>query len=147
MAQRKLAVVVTGGRHYGKNESERELIYAALDKAQPEVVLHGDESRADSVAFDWCDANGVWVVGYPADWSIGKAAGSMRNGRMCDDLLKYRPDGYRIGVIAFPGGTGTASCIRHAGRRGIKVWQPAEAGEVRFDTAPAMAEELEPGVI
>lgn len=160
MAQRKLAVIVTGGRTFGHSkrhdsatrkreaEAERQAAYAALDAASPEVVLHGDcPTGADAVAKDWCTENHVWYVGYPADWSRGKSAGPMRNGVMCDDLLKYRPDGYRIGVIAFPGGDGTASCINHAGRRGIKVWQPAEAGEVRFDTAPAMAEELEPGVV
>jgi hypothetical protein len=142
MASRKLAVVVTGGRHYGKKKSEREAVYAALDKAAPSVVLHGGASGADTIASEWCKLRGVWQVEYPADWSLGKAAGPMRNGRMCDDLKLYVADGYRIGVVAFPGGAGTASCIRHADRRGIKVWQPVTcADEERFEKAPAMADD------
>ena len=47
----------------------------------------------------------------------GKAAGPERNRRMLDT---FKPDG----VIAFPGGRGTADCCRAADERAIPVWRP-----------------------
>lgn len=143
---RKLAVVVNGGRNYGKIQRERAAIYAALDKAKPEVVLHGAATGADTIAGEWCKLRGVWVVEYPADWTLGKIAGPKRNAQMIDDLLLYKPDGYRIGVISFPGGVGTASCNTLAERRGIKIWQPQahaaqDGGAVKFVSLSAMTEQ------
>jgi len=33
-------------------------------------------------------------------------------------------DGKPDGVVAFPGGTGTADMIRRAKKAGLKVWEP-----------------------
>ncbi len=123
---RRLAVIVTGGRAY----TNVALVNAALDKIKPDLVLHGDADGADQLAERWCEANSVQYVAYPANWdALGKAAGPKRNGDMCDDLLKYRQDGYRIGVVAFPGNAGTKSCVEHAERRRIPVWHPARIDE------------------
>lgn len=138
MASRRLAIVATGGREYGRTrrgdtkariaEAERESahVVAALERLKPDVVLHGGATGADAIVDAWCQLNSVKVIAYPAQWDkYPKAAGPMRNGTMCDDLMLYKNDGYRIGVVAFPGGAGTASCVNHAERRGIKVWTPA----------------------
>lgn len=141
MASRKLAVVVTGGRDYGVPGAgksmaaalaERQVVLNALEEAGPSVVLHGGAKGADAVAAYWCKAmRGVWVAEYPAEWEkFGKIAGPKRNGQMCDDLLKYKADGYRIALLAFPGGAGTASCVTHAERRGIPVWRYPEGKAV-----------------
>lgn len=121
---RKLAIVVTGGRNY----ANAELVNAALDVCRPDLVLHGDATGADQLAERWCNDTETPYVAYPAQWNIHeRAAGPIRNGHMCDDLLKYRHDGYRIGVVAFPGNAGTANCVNCADERGIPVWYPARS--------------------
>jgi hypothetical protein len=62
--------------------------------------------------------NGIHEEGYPANWDRdGKSAGRMRNVHM---LRSGKPDG----VVAFPGGDGTAHMIAIAERARVPVWQP-----------------------
>ena len=139
MTARRLAVVVTGGRTFGKHnrratkaeqakaQAERNLVYHGLDMLNPERVLHGGAEGADAAASAWCSQHGVWQEEHPANWQqLGKAAGPIRNGQMADTLLQYKRDGWRVAVVAYPGGAGTQSMIRHAERRGITVIRPAD---------------------
>ena len=55
---------------------------------------------------------------YPAQWDVyGRRAGPIRNQEMIDE---GKPDG----VVAFPGGKGTADMVRRAEAAGLKVWFP-----------------------
>jgi predicted Rossmann-fold nucleotide-binding protein len=117
-----MRVLVCGGRDY----TDRGAVYLALDRLHEkrgiDVVIHGAARGADTLAADWAAANGVPAEPYPADWSRGRQAGPVRNQLMLD---QGRPDG----VVAFPGGAGTADMCRRAEAAGLRVWRPeAPAG-------------------
>lgn len=105
-----MRVVVTGGRDYADSAT----VYATLDAIKPTIIAQGDAAGADGLARAWANERGVPCVGYPADWSRGRKAGPLRNAMM---LRNFQPDL----VVAFPGGTGTADCVRRAGRMHIPV--------------------------
>ena len=93
--------------------------FTLLSGACPHPEWHKDDSKtgfsADMLAIEWAIRNGIMFVGYPADWSQGKSAGPKRN----QTMLMADPDG----VIAFPGGAGTADMIRRAEAQKFTVWK------------------------
>jgi hypothetical protein len=97
-------VVVTGGRDY----KDYIMVNEILDFINPDTVIQGGASGADKLALEWAKANKKSFVTYEADWTkYGKRAGPIRNRLM---LIEH-PDAV---VIAFPGGAGTANCVRTA---------------------------------
>lgn len=113
-----LRVIVCGGRDY----SHRNHVFGALDRLHRErgiaCVIHGGAGGADSLAGEWAEGAGVPVQRFPADWKVSaRAAGPLRNARM---IAEGQPDG----VVAFPGGKGTADMIAQAEAAGLKVWRP-----------------------
>ena len=117
-----MKVIVCGGRDY----NDREAVFAALDKAHAkrpfDMVIQGGAQGADRLAAMWADARGVISAQVDALWDAhGKAAGPRRNRAM----LALFPDG----VIAFPGGRGTADMIAAAREAGVKVWMPYGANK------------------
>ena len=114
-----LRILVCGGRDY----SDSRAVYRALDRIRAErgiaVLIHGAARGADSIAARWAEQENVATLAFPADWEQhGRAAGPKRNQQMLDE---GRPDG----VVAFPGGVGTADMVRRAQAAGIGVWRPA----------------------
>ena len=74
------------------------------------------------------------ALGWPvrqrrAEWSrLGMAAGPIRNQAMLEEAgALAHCDGAELLVLAFPGGAGTASCIREA-----RQWHRFSGGEVRM---------------
>lgn len=113
-----MRVLVCGGRDF----HDRTKVYATLDRLHAKrcitIVIQGAADGADRLAAEWGWDRGIMVSSFPADWqTFGRAAGHKRNQQMLDE---GKPDG----VIAFPGGAGTADMIRRAEAAGIKVWQP-----------------------
>jgi predicted Rossmann-fold nucleotide-binding protein len=113
-----MRVIVCGGRDF----TDRKALETALDRLNLErgiaCVISGAASGADTLAVEWAAKRGVPVSLYPADWKKwGDAAGPIRNRFMLNDS---KPDG----VVAFPGGSGTADMIGVARMSGLKVWQP-----------------------
>lgn len=111
-------ILVCGGRDFGGRAS----LFAVLDsahRAKPvTAIIHGAARGADTLAGEWAQANGVRVESYPANWSLGKKAGPMRNRRM---LVKGKPDI----VFAFPRadgsiGEGTADMMHQAKAAGVR---------------------------
>ena len=107
-------VLVTGGRAYRK----RAYLYGVLDAihaATPiTLLIEGGANGADALARHWAIARNVPHLTFQADWILfGKAAGPMRNQRM----VNQNPDL----VVAFPGDTGTADCVRKARAKHIEV--------------------------
>lgn len=116
-----MKLLVCGGRDY----HDRDAVFAALDRAHAKrpitMVIHGAASGADRLAGEWADDRGVLSASVKALWDKHgrKAAGPIRNRGM----LTLLPDG----VVAFPGGNGTADMIGAARAAGLNVWEPYRA--------------------
>lgn len=107
-----MRLVVTGGRDY----CDTARVFAALDELHARrpvtVLIEGEAGGLDVRAKAWAQRRGVAVDPYPADWSIGRAAGPQRNDAM---IYMGKPD---YGLV-FPGGTGTADMRRRLVAAGI----------------------------
>lgn len=112
-----MRILVCGSRDY----ADVDAVFRALDKAHAHapitVIVHGDCSGADQLADQWAKKNSVSCWRFPAQWSDGPSAGPARNARM---LIEANPQG----VIAFPGGTGTANMIKLARAAKLPIWRP-----------------------
>jgi hypothetical protein len=111
-------VIVCGGRDFHRPSQ----VNMALDRMhavkQISCVIEGGASGADHLARRWAERNGVELLTFFAEWDgQGKAAGPLRNQRMIDE---GKPDG----IVAFPGGRGTADMVSRAEAAGLKVWRP-----------------------
>lgn len=91
-------------------------------------VVSGMAQGADTWACTWAERFGIGVRKFPADWSVGKAAGVIRNQQMLDYLLSV-PDPILVSVptryvVAVWDGisTGTADMVRRAEKAGIPVF-------------------------
>lgn len=128
-------VLVTGSRDWQDYSAVFNAIEIAIDEARAAgrtdvVVVHGQcPTGADWCAGEYCEDQCAWWEGvgialseepHPADWSIGKKAGPLRNQAMVD-----------LGAdvcLAFPlaGSRGTRHCMSAAEKAGIpvKVFSP-----------------------
>jgi hypothetical protein len=118
-----MKIVVCGGRDF----VDVELFNRTLDrlhKRHPIThVIHGGASGAYDLAGDWARLNKIPCQVFFAHWiGEGRAAGPLRNGRMLDE----RPDI----VVVFPGGRGTADCVRQAAIRRIRTFVVDVGGKV-----------------
>lgn len=110
-------LIVCGGRDYG----DRDRVFATLDRVHAarliERIAHGGAPGADLLASQWAHVRGVTAVRFPAEWhKHGNAAGPIRNAEM---LRIFKADG----VVAFPGGRGTADMIARAKAAGLPVME------------------------
>ena len=129
-----LSIIVCGGRAF----HDRVFVFQTLDTillAYREVaVIHGGAPGADTLADRWAHAANVnppkgctcaMPLKVPADWTAhGNRAGPIRNAKMLGILLARRAPGHKIGVVAFPGGSGTRHMSEIAFRAGVKVLEP-----------------------
>ena len=111
-----MRIAVTGGRTYAK----REVVFQALDRVHerhPDMILvHGGAPGADAIAAWWALAREVEQDRHPAEWKThGRGAGPIRNQEMVDSGLD--------GLVAFPGGNGTADMTRRCEAAGVRVWR------------------------
>jgi len=111
-------LLVCGGRDY----FDRAKAFMALDRAHAAkpitAVIQGGARGADALGKEWAQTRGIPQVEFAANWKkLGRRAGPMRNTAM---LQEGKPEG----VLALPGGTGTADMIAQAKAAGVKVWQP-----------------------
>lgn len=119
-------LLVTGGRDY----ADREHVWSALDRVHARrpvaLLIHGGATGADALADEWARARGVDVLVFPARWReyfngpVDRGAGPRRN---ADMVRNGRPDG----AVAFPGGAGTADCVRRCEAAGVRVWHPGKS--------------------
>lgn len=109
----KFRLCVTGGRAY----SDTDHVDRILTVLWPFQLGEGGAHGADLLCKRWVKARALCAVTtYPAEWdAYGKSAGPVRNRFMLDDFKPHM-------LVAFPGGAGTADCIRAAHERGIPVW-------------------------
>lgn len=112
-------LVVTGGRGF----ADQALLWRSLDRVLrergPLVLWHGGCSGADALAAEWAAARGVPARVWAADWArFGRAAGPLRSRAM---LAAAAATG-SCGLVAFPGGRGTAAACAAARALGVGVW-------------------------
>lgn len=109
-----VTLIVCGGRDF----SDWPYLNSVLDDIHKRRgivrIIHGAANGADTFAGRWARSRGIEVVACEARWGVhGKAAGPMRNAYM----LSWEPDG----VVAFPGGRGTADMVKQARENGVPV--------------------------
>lgn len=115
-----MKVLVCGGRKYDDAAKVDAVLSKLHAEAGIERVIEGGAKGADYLARQWALSNGVISSVFFADWeNQGSFAGPARNQRMLDE---GQPDL----VIAFPGGRGTADCVRRARRMGFQVVEIAD---------------------
>ena len=127
-----MRIVVCGGRNYSNFEFLIKIMDELLrDYIQPPNTIQvrdkalfsiatGGATGADTLAERWARMRGIKCKTYLPDWNrYGDAAGPKRNIKMIDT---FAPDL----LVAFKGGFGTASSIKHAKSKGIKVFTPDE---------------------
>ncbi len=97
-------VIVTGGRDYNDYHKVADI----LEFLNADLIIQGGATGADKMAKTYAELAGIECQTYEADWNAyGKAAGPIRNTLM----LKENPNAV---VLAFPGGNGTANCLKQA---------------------------------
>jgi hypothetical protein len=116
-------VLVCGGRYYNDDACVEKVLNDLHSKTPFTVLIHGAARGADTLANVWAKLKGIERIPCPANWTAyGPAAGPIRNQYM---IVTHKPDL----VVAFPGDTGTADCVRKAKAAGIEVMeiQPTRA--------------------
>ena len=109
-------VVIAGSRNF----TDYVLFSAVVDKCLSRIrneydliILSGHCSGTDMMAERYAKEKGFKLEVFPADWSLGRKAGPLRNKQMVD-VADF--------AIAFPsGGRGTQSLINLANEKGIPV--------------------------
>jgi len=115
-------VVVTGGRDYRADRRIYEELDAVASKGPPvRFLIHGACRGTDMLAGNWARDREIDEVRMPARWKQSIDAGPERNRRMLKFAAELSEPGERVMLLAFPGGLGTASCVREAERLGIEV--------------------------
>ena len=121
-----MRVIVCGGRDY----TDWDAVKATLDSRKEKITLvlsgacrirspfdpgpNGDgyAGGADGLGERWADENGIkYMRFYPSEYGRWPAAGPKRNGAMVDYASKSEDGG---AIVAFPGGKGTADCLKQA---------------------------------
>ena len=104
-----------------------EALQPAWPWSEPiEAVYHGGAPGADS-DFGACAAQlGIPVERFPYKSELGKAGGPARNAEMLVGLRGEERLPPATGVLAYPGGSGTADMVRRAHGSGVPVLDLAE---------------------
>jgi hypothetical protein len=119
-----LHVVVTGGRGFTNEVRIRWALEGLHAKYIIAHLAHGDARGADTIAGRVARSMGIEVQPYPVDNGVDgpwPAAGHRRNDRMLTNEL-FNKGGVDL-VVAFPGGRGTAGCVKRADELHIRVWE------------------------
>lgn len=105
---------ITGGRGYHPTGGDLELAAEIFRARGVQVVRHGGcPTGADKEAGDWLEARGWDVHPWPAPFTeFGRRGGPIRDNLMLTGVSV---------LVAFPGGRGTANCVKLARSRGIEV--------------------------
>jgi hypothetical protein len=116
-------VCTTGGRDYADRDNVHETLRVLkLIYGEDLRVLHGAAPGADTLVHEACVELDIRVKPFPANWTTyGRPAGVIRNAAMADYLEMCRAKGHTVGVLAFPGGKGTADMVAQAEQRQIDV--------------------------
>lgn len=129
----KRAVIICGGRAFAESFHAHKRIVLqtkglrALDAFAAskgiDYVIQGGAKGADALGKRWASIRGVTSEEILADWDhLGRAAGMIRNGVMLSHLQVLGDTGFKICLLAFPGGKGTTGMKGLAHKAGVQVY-------------------------
>ena len=90
--------LVVGSRSFHDYDLlKRKLDHLLMNQGQHVVVVSGGAKGTDTLAEQYAKEKGFPLRVFPADWSVGKSAGYLRNQKMHTYLSKQK----KKGVVAF----------------------------------------------
>ena len=129
-----MIVAITGGRDVRPTAVEIDALVEWLAWHRVTVLRHGDARGLDRTVAGLLERRlpELDVRAWPAAWgAIGRAAGPRRNramltGDLCSDAVAWHHPRevyctIAARLVAWPGGAGTADCIKAARQIGIEV--------------------------
>ena len=136
---RSLVIAAGGGRDlaWSHQRIAAELLARTGGRPVP-LLLHGGARGADAAIGRASQQLGWSALVMPAQWQLhGRAAGPIRNRELLEQAIAraeaHSSPGYQASVlvVAFPGGTGTASLVQQARRMASRSPVPISVAEVR----------------
>ena len=115
----ELVMVTTGSRSLAWPSAQIEAALRSAAGGQRVLALFHGAARGADALVDQAARRIAWSVRpVPAAWTVfGPAAGPIRNRQMLEAAAALaQRHGAELVVLAFPGGGGTASCLREAQR-------------------------------
>ena len=105
-----MKLIIAGGRDYELTVHD----FVKLERLRSQVteVVSGGARGVDSSGEMWAASCRIPVKRFPADWSLGKRAGMLRNEQMAK---------YADAVALFPGGRGTQNMFDTARKHGLEI--------------------------
>ena len=113
-----MEVIIAGGRNHLITYANRVQLDRLREDWDITSIVHGGARGIDTQAGEWAQLSNLPVQAFPADWKrYGLSAGPLRNEEMA------RHVGRHGGLIAFPGGKGTADMLRTARKHGLLIYE------------------------
>lgn len=106
-------VLVCGSRGW----KDAAMIERELLRASPALVIHGNCRGADRIADEIAKRHGIPRQQWPANWSLGRHAGLMRN----DDMLRRGKPDVVLAFRAAGKSNGTDDMISRSSAFGVPV--------------------------
>ena len=139
-----LVIAAGGGRDLAWSHQRIAAELLARTRGRPvHLLLHGGARGADAAIGRAAQQLGWSALVLPAQWQLhGRAAGPIRNRELLEQAIAraeaHSSPGYQASVlvVAFPGGTGTASLVQHARRMASRSPVPISVAEVRALAGP-----------
>jgi len=136
---RSLVIAAGGGRDLAWPHQRIAAELLARTGGRPvHLLLHGGARGADAAIGRAAQQLGWASLVMPAQWQLhGRAAGPIRNRELLEQAIAraeaHSSPGYQASVlvVAFPGGTGTASLVQQARRMASRSPVPISVAEVR----------------
>lgn len=107
-------LIVCGGRDYAFKGHVFSVLDTLHEKRTIVEIIEGGARGADAFAAAWAVERGVLLTTVHANWNDLKLAGGPARNKA---MLEHGPDG----VVAFPGGSGTANMCALAEAAGVPV--------------------------
>lgn len=109
-----MRLLVCGGRHFDDSMLVERVLSRVHARTPVSVLIHGGLPGLGAPAEAWARRNGVRLIRYPGNFSLGKRGDFERDDFMLEDS---RPDA----LLALPGGRRTREICDRARRSGVQI--------------------------
>lgn len=109
-----MKVIIAGGRDFNDYNLLCKVCDYMLQNQTEIEIISGTANGSDKLGEKYANEKGYKLIKFPADWSVGKSAGYIRNEKMAK---------YADALIAFHNGIsrGTMHMINLAKQYGLKI--------------------------